>query len=195
MSFWADILTHTSFFSAFLTGFYFLFVTNVQQDSIVNDFFGMLKPNIMSNSAVSKPYEISEMISDVQNTKNQINSNSDLDTANQHFNSKNPLILQNISIIIGVLAPILLLAGIGLQYYNGDSITELLLSNVIVIIFIAASEFFIVGVFMRNFIEIDSSFVSAIPVVSNRTNSRYNCNYVKEFANSEFPPSISSLFN
>jgi hypothetical protein len=105
------------------------------------------------------------------------------------------LILQNISIIIGVLAPILLLAGIGLQYYNGDSITELLVSNVIVIMFIAASEFFIVGVFMKNFIEIDSSFVSAIPVVSNRTNSRYNCNYVKEFANSAFPPSISSLFN
>ena len=38
MSFLAEILVHTSFFGAFLTGFYFLFVTYIQTQSLDSDF-------------------------------------------------------------------------------------------------------------------------------------------------------------
>ena len=70
MSFLAEVFTHSSFFIAFLTAFYFLFVTYIQNESLVSDLFNIIKTNLIPISAFLDSKTI-------QTDLNLINSNID----------------------------------------------------------------------------------------------------------------------
>jgi len=179
MSFWPDICMHTSFFMAFLTGFYFLFVTYSQTNSLTNVLYNSIREKIISVSALSTP-------SVLQKFQEQINVF--IENAQQYPDNSqknNPGVLKAVSIIVGILAPFLFCLSVYLEWVWGGSVSELLISNCIVLLFIAATEFIIVGVFLYNFVVIDSDFVTAIIPVTNGTN--YDCNFVKPLIKSLFP--------
>jgi hypothetical protein len=188
MSFWAEILVHTSFFAAFLTGFYFIFVTYIQRVSLTNDLFNAFQPNIINSAVWSDPSKINDALGQLDEIINKAESSQGFTQDEAQIEFQNKQISTNIAIIMGVVCPILLIAGLLLEYYSGGSIYDLLISNLIVIGFIAASEFFIVGVFMKNFIEIDANFISAAPLSSD-----YH-DFVYEFLQQVLPQWILQKF-
>jgi hypothetical protein len=188
MSFLADVLAHSSFFMAFLVGFYFLYVTKIQVNALVNDLFTIIK-DPLTNVDLLTP-NLKSVISDA------IGSISlDSDPKLQKTMSKNPSIVKYTAITVGILAPLLLAIAIWLQYSSGGSIFDLLLGNLIVIFFIACAEFAIVGIFMGSFVEIDKDFVKS--VLSLRLASQESemmCNFVYKFIVSTFPSFVSKEF-
>lgn len=88
-------------------------------------------------------------------------SNPNLQTYDQTIQSTNASILQTVSVVIGIVAPILFLSGIYLALISGVDMVEFAISNLIVMTFIAMSEFAIVGFFFSQFVEIDPYFVKA----------------------------------
>jgi uncharacterized membrane protein len=106
--------------------------------------------------------------------------------------TNNAKIILVVQIVVGILGPLLLLIGIYFQYINNESIGELIASNIVVILFIAISELFIVGMFLRNFMEIDTQFISAIVPAANSQN--YKCDFVAGFLDTFLPPGLVKYF-
>ena len=67
MSFWTEVTMHSALFLGFLTGFYFLFVTNIQTESLVNDLVNVAKQNLTLKAAFSTPDQINTAISQFDN--------------------------------------------------------------------------------------------------------------------------------
>jgi hypothetical protein len=191
MSFLAEILVHTSFFAAFLTGFYFLFVTYIQTQSLDSDLFNVFEPYIINSAIWSDPSKVHDVLGQLDGVVSNIESSSDFNEANNDILEKNKNISNKVALYVGIICPLLFIFGILIEYFSGGSIYDLLISNIIVIVFIAVSELFIVGVFLRNFIEIDNDFINAIPV-ANATNR--SCNFVEDFLQQHIPSFISKFF-
>jgi len=192
MSFLAEILVHTSFFGAFLTGFYFLFVTYIQTQSLDSDLFNVFEPYIINSAIWSDPSKVHDVLGQLDGIVSNIESSSDFNEANNNIIEKNKKISNQVALYVGIICPLLFIFGVLIEYFSGGSVYDLLISNIIVIVFIAVSELFIVGVFLRNFIEIDNDFINAIPIASS-TNNR-SCNFVEDFLQQHIPSFISKFF-
>jgi len=193
MSFLAEILVHTSFFAAFLTGFYFIFVTYIQQQSLVNDLYNAFEPNIINSVVWSDPSKIQLALGQLNEVIEKAETSKGFTQAEAEIQSTNNYITKIVSFIMGVGCPLLFITGLVIEYYTGGNIYDLLVSNFIVIGFIALSEFFIVGVFLKNFIEIDANFITAVPIAKNSYKSG-TCRYVYEFLESVLPDSFVRKF-
>lgn len=191
MSFLAEILVHTSFFAAFLTVFYFLFVTYIQTQSLDSDLFNVFEPYIINSAIWSDPSKVHDVLGELDGVVSNIESSSDFNKANNNILENNKNISNQVALYVGIICPLLFIFGILIEYFSGGSVYDLLISNIIVIVFIAISEFFIVGIFLRNFIEIDNDFINAIPV-ANSTNR--SCNFVEDFIQQHIPSFISKFF-
>jgi hypothetical protein len=190
MSFLADVLAHTSFFMAFLVGFYFLYVTKIQVNSLINDLFAMIKDQLTTADLIS-PNLKSVIVESIESMSFDSDS-KDIDN--------NAKIVKITEITVGVLAPLLLGIAIWLQYSNGGSIFDLLLGNLIVICFIACAEFAIVGIFMGSFVEIDKDYVKAIfrywlnGQASGVLNGIYVCDSKDTFLKATLPGFLANKF-
>jgi hypothetical protein len=191
MSFLAEILVHTSFFAAFLTGFYFLFVTYIQTQSLDSDLFNVFEPYIINSAIWSDPSKVHDVLGQLDGIVSNIESSSDFNKANNDILEKNKNISNKVTLYVGIICPLLFIFGVLIEYFSGGSVYDLLISNIIVIVFIAVSELFIVGVFLRNFIEIDNDFINAIPVANA---SNRSCNFVEDFIQQHIPSFISKFF-
>lgn len=191
MSFLAEILVHTSFFAAFLTGFYFLFVTYIQTQSLDSDLFNVFEPYIINSAIWSDPSKVHDVLAQLDGIVSNIESSSDFNKANNDILEKNKNISNKVALYVGIICPLLFIFGVLIEYFSGGSVYDLLISNIIVIVFIAVSELFIVGVFLRNFIEIDNDFINAIPIASSTNRS---CNFVEDFLQQHIPSFISKFF-
>jgi len=191
MSFLAEILVHTSFFAAFLTGFYFLFVTYIQTQSLDSDLFNVFEPYIINSAIWSDPSKVHDVLGQLDGIVSNIESSSDFNKANNDILEKNKNISNKVALYVGIICPLLFIFGVLIEYFSGGSVYDLLISNIIVIVFIAVSELFIVGVFLRNFIEIDNDFINAIPVANA---SNRSCNFVEDFIQQHIPSFISKFF-
>jgi hypothetical protein len=188
MSFWGEICVHSAFFMAFLALFYFTFVTYIQSAGLVNDLFNIVESQLLITATFTTPAK-------VQALSNSINSS--LEEAAQEIppvDSQNKKIAMYVGIVVGITSSLLLGLGIYLQYASGGSIYELLMSNLIVLVFIAVSEFAIVGLFLRNFVEIDQEFAVGITSVqldaAGGGGVPDTCNFVNEFLETIFPASV-----
>lgn len=186
MSFWADVCTHTSFFIIFLAIFYFTFVTYIQTESLSTDLFNIIQTNFNTSMAFSTSDNLNKISQEINSKLASVESTIPPPKTN------NATIILVVEIVVGILGPVLLLLGLYLQYINNESITDLLVSNIVVILFIAVSELFIVGMFLRNFIEIDSKFISAIiPAVNSQY---YKCDFVAGFLDTFLPSGLVKYF-
>lgn len=193
MSFLSDVLIHTSLFLAFLTLFFFTFVTFIQTQSLINDMFEMFKQILQVKIAFSTPDQLTTFLNQIDESISKLQStvdNKDVDN--------NAKITLYASIIISVLCAILFSAGIFVHWINNENFYELFISNIIVLLFIAASELFIVGVFLYNFIEIDSDFlVSIVPYTNETGPSNPNgdpCEFVQTYLRSILPSFLVNYF-
>jgi len=187
MSFWAEVCAHTSFFIMFLSIFYFTFVTYIQTESLSNDLFNIIQTNLNTSMAFSTPDNLNKISQEIDSKLASIQSIVPPPQTN------NATIILTVEIAVGILGPVLLLLGIYLQYINNESISELIASNIVVILFIAISELFIVGMFLRNFIEIDTQFISAIvPAVNSQY---YKCDFVAGFLDTFLPSGLVKYFS
>jgi hypothetical protein len=197
MSFLADVLAHTSFFMAFLVGFYFLFVTKIQVNSLINDLFAMIKDQLTSLDLISP--NLKSVIADSIDAIS-FDSDSPSDSSGDSPTDRNAKIVKITGITVGVLAPLFLGIAIWLQYSSGGSIFDLLLGNLIVICFIACAEFAIVGIFMGSFVEIDKDYVKAIfrywlnGHASGYLNGTKVCDSTSTFLKAILPDFISNKF-
>jgi hypothetical protein len=190
MSFWGEICVHTSFFIIFLTTFYFTFVTYIQSEGLVNDFFKMINPQLITTAAFKSPSQVEALGTAVGNTMEKAAQ------AMPPVDANNKTIAMYVGIVVGIVSAGLLALGIYLQYISGGSITELLISNLIVLGFIAISEFIIVGLFLRNFVEINQQFVAGMVAVQfdSRLSGNHNCKFVADFLQTILPDFISNKF-
>lgn len=190
MSFLAEVLAHSSFFMAFLVGFYFLFVTKIQINALVDDLFGMVKDSLTSGELLTP--NLKSVISDAIKANSTDVSSSKISDALKN----NGPILKSATITVSVLAPLFLIIAILLQYFSGKSVFDLIVGNLIVILFIACAEFAIVGIFMSNFVEIDKDFVKSMFAIRlSSTDNERPCNFVNNFEKDMLPEFIYKMFN
>jgi hypothetical protein len=186
-SFWADILMHSAFFIGFLPMFYFTYVCPVQSNSLANDFFGLLKDTLAPAQKIANPNVKREIDEAVEKSANLLEESGALDS----LNSGNPGVFRNTMIVLGVALPVLIGTSIMLQTMADGSLWDLFIGNVIVLAFIAISEFAIVGIFIANFVEIDRDFAKSILIkqtLSNADTAFNDCRFTHEFAFQAFGP-------
>jgi hypothetical protein len=193
MSFLAEVMVHTGLFLGFLPLFFFLFVAPIQSNSLTNDFFNMLTPLLdgLSLDAKNPNVDYKNFSDDVQELENV--AEGGLSSFTNELITTNTKIKKIVTIVVGVLSPLLIIAGCIIEVYSGGNLTEFLIANLIVLVFIALSEFAIVGLFLRSFVEIDSGFVRAI--FSKKMADPYGgCWYTNSFIRSILPAWLANMF-
>lgn len=191
MSFLSELCMHTALFIGFLTGFYYLYIVVIQTESLTNDLYHILRRRIVDKAVYSSPSQLATQLSQIDVAMENIkNSNINIRNNNEH-------ITLIVTIVTSMVCPILVLLSIFIHWYNNESIMELIVSNLIVLFFIAASEFTIVGVFLYYFTQITDDFIQAIVPHENAGNSggKKECDFVSQFLYTLFPASILNLFN
>ena len=103
MSFLAEILVHTSFFGAFLTGFYFLFVKYIQSQSLISDLFNNYEQYITNSAIWSDPSKVQDVLGQLDGVVSNIESSSDFNEANASITAKNDYILSRVTISVGII--------------------------------------------------------------------------------------------
>jgi hypothetical protein len=189
--FWVEVLVHTSFFLFFLPIFYFEYVAPLQSYSVVSDIFDIVQPEFLDIALLNS-------LNSTQNLTTAVNTAADYFSfeENDFFARRNSIIKLNAYLVCELVGFGFLSTGLGLAYYYGLNIVELLLSNVIVLSFIIISEFFIVGAFFKNFREIDADFVKASFVggmSSGMSYDNFRCPSVSDYILSLIPSWIAKL--
>ena len=198
--FWIDVCLHTAFFLAFLPVFYFEFVAPMQSYTVIDDIFGIIQPeflNIALLTSLTNPQNLTKAV-DLFNIELAENEQlgSDLDT----LMSKNAQTKLRSYFWCEFTAVVLFIVGISMALWYNQNVFDLVLTNLIVLGFIAVSEFTIVGLFFKNFKEVDSDFVKATlaqafaesgPTV---VPSEMKCNYTDRLVGSIFPQWLLKLF-
>jgi len=192
MSFLTDVLAHTGFFMAFLPIFFFFYVSPVQLSSLKKDVFNIFKPDTATAAMVVNPnlgFKFPDLVSSVATS---MENNQGIQTFAANTAASNKKIVTIAVSVFASVAAVLIITAFSLQFSWGESMLELLVSNLIVLAFIVVSEFAIVGVFLSNFIEIDDGFVKG--AVGNAVNDGYCGNYVGQFLQSILPSFIYQIF-
>ena len=184
MSFYAEVLMHTAFFMGFLPIFYFTFVAPIQLGSLVNDLFEIIEPALTTTTVLSTPGQLTQLNTSISNDFATGQQDPSIIASEQSLLSNNSKTTKTLTLIVGIVAPIFFILAILIQYYSGGSISNLFLSNLIVLGFIAASEYAIVGLFLKNFIEIDSDYMKAIYASQYVDPTSKRCQNVKNFEHS-----------
>ena len=192
-SFWADVFAHAAFFIGFLPMFYFAYVVPVQGNALVNDFFALLKDELTDMQLTLNPNVEHEIEQGVETIAKQEETSKTLGVITED----NPKVFKLTMLVVAIVVPVFLITACVLQYRAGGSIWDLFLGNLIVISFIAISEFAIIGVFVGNFVEVDKDFAKAILLYQTMTTSASSyqeCTFVYEFAVSKFGSYLADMF-
>jgi len=197
--FWVEVLVHTAFFLFFLPIFYFEYVAPLQSYSVISDLFDIVQPEFLDVALLNSINSTQNLTQSVNTAFDILKSNSDVTTFFDDTVEANSRIKLNTYLTCELVGFGFLSAGIGLAYYYGLNIADLLLTNTIVLLFIIVSEFFIVGAFFKNFRELDADFVKAglAKAFSNKghfyVNGVCKCCYTQEFLVGLLPTWISNL--
>lgn len=185
MSFLADVFVHTGFFMGFLPLFFFLYVSPTQSRSLTNDFFNILTPYLdVISRTIGDQISYEQLDSGLQKLEESIGEQMSSFTAS--VQEKNDKIKKLVAIVVGITAPLLIILGCIIEVYYGGNLIKFLISNLIVIAFIAISEFAIVAVFMSNFIEIDGRVI--VGIFEDKTDNPWGgCWYSNKFIRSLLP--------
>lgn len=188
MSFFTEVLTHTSFFMLFLPFFFFFYVSGVQSKSFTKDLFNSIKPAINSSGIlINKDSDINftQVTTELANVA--INSEyAQTETSHILTNNKNTILIA--SLVFGLSGAFFLAIALFIHYRNGESIKDLLLSNIITLAFIIMSEFVIVGVFLPNFVEMNDEFINGV------LGGGICLDYVYDFLQKTLTPTLLNLF-
>jgi hypothetical protein len=160
--FWVEVLVHTAFFLFFLPIFYFEYVAPLQSYSVISDLFDIVQPELLDVALINSINSTRNITTAVNTAFDIIKSDDDVLLFFDNTLELNRQIKLNTYITCEFLGFFCLSIGIIITFYYGKSITDLLLTNLIVLIFIIISEFFIVGAFFKNFRELDADFMKAV---------------------------------
>ena len=184
MSFYAEVMMHTALFMGFLPFFYFVFVAPIQLSSLVNDLFEIIQPTLTSMAVVSTPYDVNLLKNTISDDIKKGEQDPTIQKASDDMLAKNKKTSDQLTLIVSIVAPVLFVGALVVEFFSGGNIAHLLISNFIVLLFIAASEFMIVGLFLKNFIEIDSDYLKAIYAAQYVEPRWQRCQNVKDFIQS-----------
>jgi hypothetical protein len=184
--FWVEVLVHTAFFLFFLPIFYFEYVAPLQSYSIVSDLFDIIQPEFLDITLLNSLNSTQNLTVAVNTAAEMLKSNPDVTTFFDYVKTGNYNIKLATYLTCELVGFGLLCTGLGLAYYYDLSIVDLLLTNVIVLLFIIVSEFFIVGAFFKNFREIDADFAKA-SFIGGMSDNTFRCPASHDFIVSIFP--------
>jgi hypothetical protein len=186
MVFLSHLLAHAAIFIGFLPFLYFIYVGPSQTLDLGEQFFNLIKPNLTTFAVVSNPgglKSLNNLINDgIENTAN---------TLPDTMQESNKKIFNYTIIISSVTVFVFFTIAILLEYLAGNSILEFMISNLIVLAFVAASEFAIVGIFLRSFIVLDSDYFKGITVVQLEDMKWSNCKNVSKLIQDLLPSFIA----
>lgn len=194
MSFFTEVLAHTSLFMFFLPAFFFFYVSPVQLSSLKSDLFDVIKSNVEDASLNSNSDSQSNFTMSLSSFSESASKNQQLiQFANSLESTNKNITIITISVFYSV-ATILLIASIIIHTRNGEHLSELMLSNLIVIIFIIISEFIIVSVFFSHFVEVSRTFLKG--AIGSSINNKHcgGTGFVNGFLRSILPGFIVNLF-
>lgn len=204
IEFWIEIIAHTSLFLLFLPIFYFYYVAPLQSYALIDDIFDIIQPELVDMTLLSNLNDTRNLNKVIDLLNSNLSENQTISNAANDIKNTNAKIFQNTNAIFYTLGCVLFASSIGLSVYYNISLVELALSSIIVLIFIIINEFAIVGLFFKNFKEIDSNFVKAIfisnflrgtpiPAIVGDMNFT-RCNFTVQYFQRVLPPSILRLF-
>ena len=200
--FWIDVCLHTAFFLAFLPVFYFEFVAPMQSYTVVDDIFEIVQPeflNIALLTSLTNPQNLTKAV-DLFNI--ELAENEQLGSGIDSLMANNAQTKLRAYLGCEITAGLLFVLGISMAVWYEQNVFDLVMTNLIVLGFIAVSEFTIVGLFFKNFKEVDADFVKATlaqafaesgPTPS-LVSSEMKCNYTDRLVGSIFPPWLLNLF-
>ena len=191
MDFWIDILVHTSFFLFFLPIFYFYFVAPLQSYSVVDDLVEIIKPELVSYALIKSlndPQNLNKIFNMVSEMSSQ---NSDINDLINSLDEDNSQIFYLTNYIVYGIGGLFLLIGLIMAFLNNSSIFDIIISNLIILSFIIISEFAIVGLFFKNFKEVNGNFIKATIIQAITDRNAYvtypQCDYSGKFLRSLLP--------
>jgi hypothetical protein len=196
IEFWIEIIAHTSLFLIFLPIFYFYYVVPLQSYTMVDDLFQIIQPELVDLTLLSTLNDTRNLNKVIELLNSKTQENEELSQEIGSIQSKNAHIFQITNAIFYTLGCVLFATAIGLSIYYDKSLIEMILSSIIVLSFIMISEFAIVGLFFKNFKQLNANFVKAT-VAQNLVNTVEwweSCDYTYDYFSTWVPSSILRLF-
>jgi hypothetical protein len=191
-SFWGDVCAHSGLFLIFLVTFYFTFVVYVQSNALADDTFRLLKDGLTSVVLATDADTRSAIVQALQQFEGTADPTRWLP---DWVLPTNATVKQVAMATCYGLGSVLLVLGLGLEWTHGGSVWDMLLGNMIVLAFLAGSEFAIVGLFVASFVEVNKDTITAILYKqgTQQIGNTLNCRFVEQFAYARFPKWMADI--
>ena len=156
----ANILLHVIFVSAFLAFFFFAYASRVENEVVRKQSKEMVD-DIVDDVALLLPDEAITEINTILSTV----SPPDMTEEDKKVKETNDALIKKVSIFVSSVLVIGLILVLGISYFYGKSSKEpftfssIIIHNVIILAFVALTEFVFLYYFVQNYTSIDSNFV------------------------------------
>jgi len=192
LMFFAEVLSHISFFIVFLTIFYVTYVGYIQQQSMITEFSSLLKESFQF-LVILFPPQLLQFFQDVLYMSTGF-VDPVLDKLVKQETGQNAQVLTPVYIGVFTAATIGILLSSFLTYLAGHSIIELLYTNLISLSFVAITDFIIVALYGQ-FRLLDTQYLSGLFSVK-AAGGNLNCNVGEDTLDSMFTiPWIQSIIH
>ena len=176
MSVAAEVMMHTAMFLAFICVFFFTFVVNMQQRSVISDLRNLVQQYVGLYTLTQAGAEAWPGMR--QQLEQQTVENDPSPT--------NGAIILGISIGVPLIVAVLVAASLWMTWRHKESIRDMVLSSFIVLLFCAAAEFILIGGFVLQMTSISDPFVQAQFVKAAQL-QYYDCAQIPKAIISMFP--------
>ena len=188
--FFAEVLSHISFFIVFLTIFYVTYVGYIQQQSMINEFTGLIKESFQF-LVVLFPPQLLQFFQDILYASTGFVDPA-LDKLVKQETGANTQVLTPVYTGVFTAASLGIFISCLITYFAGHSIVELIYTNLISLSFVALTDFIIVALYGQ-FRLIDTQYLAGAFSVK-AAGGQLNCNVVENTLFSIFPfPWIQNL--
>ena len=162
----ANLLLHVILISSFLVIFFFTYASKVEEQIVVRQSTALVQDTIQSMTALV-PDSVMDDISTNLVTKLQVPDMSKEDIA---IEASNKELLSSTIKMIGIVFVIGIVVVFAMSRFYRFSMTELVIHNLIIVSFVALTEFSFLTYFAKNYDTIDANFVKykVLETINNR---------------------------
>lgn len=171
-----NILLHVIFISAFLVFFFFFYASKIENEVVKNQ-SKQIVDSIVDDVKILLP---PEAITTINETVLPNISAPDMKEEDEAVIKTNKELVNKVSVFMGVTILIGIIIVFLLSRFYGEksdpkfSFSSIIIHNLIILVFVAATEFVFLQYFVKNYISIDSNYIkySILKTLSERATSK-----------------------
>ena len=162
----ADILLHVILISSFLVIFFFTYASKVEKEIVVRQSTDIVKDVIQSTTVILPD----AVIKDMSTLLSEHGKKSDMSDEDAEIEKANKELLDNTVKTIGIVCVVGIICVYIMSKVYKFSMTDLVVHNLIIVSFVALTEFLFLTYFAKNYDSIDANFVKykVLQTINNR---------------------------